>query len=140
MKKDTTALTKDMMFADSRPVLLTNENSLADLNQKLAAKGLAPSLMERYRANIVVKGLDAYAEDSVKELGINGVILQQPHLCGRCPVITQDVETGKVVSKETLATLSEYRKQENSRSIPFGVHFTPASTGIIRVGDTVTIS
>ena len=140
MKKDATTMTKQMMFADSRPVLLTNEGSLADLNKKLEAKGLAPSLMERYRANIVVRGLSAYAEDEIKECRIGDVILQNPHLCGRCPIITQDVETGKVVSKETLATLAEYRKKEGSRSIPFGVHFTPASIGIIRVGDRLEIN
>ena len=127
------------MFADSRPVLLTNENSLADLNSKLYAKGVAPSLMERYRANIVVKGLSAYAEDKIVECRLGEVILQNPHLCGRCPIITQDVESGKVVSKETLITLAEYRKSEGSRSIPFGVHFTPGSKGTIRIGDELKI-
>lgn len=133
-----TVLADQMMFADSRPLLLTNENSLKDLNQKLTAQGLAPSLMERYRANIVVSGLDSYAEDEISDCKVGEVVLQNPHLCGRCPIITQDVATGKVVSKETLTALAAYRKRENSRSIPFGVHFTPAKAGVIKIGDAIT--
>ena len=130
-----TLVAEQMMFADSRPVLLTNESSLKDLNEKLAAKKLEPSLMERFRANILVSGLAAYQEDDIVECKVGAVTLQNPHLCGRCPIITQDAETGTVVSRETLKTLADYRKKAGSRGIPFGVHFTPASTGTIRVGD-----
>lgn len=130
---------KQTMFADSRPVLLTNESSLADLNAKLVAQEKDPSVMERFRANIIIEGLPSYTEDAVLEWQIGELKFANPKLCGRCPVITQDVETGKVVSKETLKTLADYRRAPGGSKIPFGVNLTPAGLGVIRLGDTVRV-
>lgn len=131
------AAVKQTMFADSRPILLTNEASLADLNMRLCEQGKDPSAMERFRANIVIEGLPAYAEDAVQEWQIGNLTFINPKLCTRCPVITQDAETGKVVSKETLQTLADFRRVSGSSKIPFGVNLTPATLGMIRVGDSV---
>ena len=128
------------MFADSRPVLLVNENSLHDLNEKLKLKNAAPSVIERFRANIVVDGLPAYFEDQLQEVKIGDVNFKNPKLCARCPVITQDVDTGKVVSKETLQTLAETRKKPGTSAVPFGVNLTPEFTGVIKIGDSVIIT
>lgn len=133
------SVVKQTMFADARPILLTNENSLADLNARLQAQGKDASVMERFRANIVIEGMDPYLEDSVQEWQIGDLHFQNPKLCGRCPVITQDVETGKVVSKETLKTLADFRRTPGSQKIPFGVNLTPAVLGRIRVGDPVYV-
>ncbi|MEK6628291.1 MAG: MOSC N-terminal beta barrel domain-containing protein [Bdellovibrionota bacterium] len=132
-----TRAVKETMFADSRPVLLVNESSLKDLNEKLKAKSLAPSYIERFRANIIIDGLPSYFEDEIKEVKIGEVLLQNPKPCARCPVITQDVETGEVVSKETLTTLAKDRKKAGG--VMFGVNLTPASTGVIKLGDEVVI-
>jgi uncharacterized protein len=131
-----TSAVKESMFSDSRPLLLTNQNSLQDLNNKLQRSGSSLSQMERFRANVIVKNLPAYAEDQFINIKIGEVELQNGKLCERCPVITQDVETGKVVSKDTLKTLAGYRKQE-SNAVAFGTYFTPASIGIIRLGDSI---
>lgn len=125
---------KQTMFADSRPILLTNENSLADLNLKLSE----PSLMDRFRANIIVDGLDAYEEDEITEFKIGEISLQNPKLCARCPVVTQDAETGQVVSKETLTTLASYRKRDGNK-VMFGVNLTPSNLGVVRLQDSVQI-
>lgn len=127
-----TKAVKETMFADARPLLLTNENSLNDLSHRLSE----PSRMDRFRANLIVAGIPAYAEDKIVRGQIGEVKFENPKLCGRCPVITQDMETGEVVSKETLTKLAEYRK-EGSRVL-FGIYLTPASTGDIRVGDLLT--
>lgn len=141
LEEAATQAVKQVMFADARPLLLTNEASLADLNDKLAAKSKAPSYMERFRSNIIVEGLPVYLEDEIKEFKVqteNGeIILTNNKICARCPIITQDVETGKVVSKETLQTLAEYRKQEGSNKVPFGVNLTPANTGVLKIGQIV---
>lgn len=137
LEQASTSVVKETMFADSRPVLLVNENSLKDLNEKLKAKNLAPSFIERFRANIIIDGLSAYYEDELKEVKIGEVLLQNPKLCARCPVITQDIETGQVVSKETLTTLAKDRKK--SGGVMFGVNLTPANTGVIKLGDEVVI-
>lgn len=135
-----TDVVKETMFADSRPVLLVNENSLRDLNEKLTAKNSAPSFIERFRANIVVDGLPAYFEDQLQEVKIGHLNFKNPKLCARCPVITQDVDTGKVVSKETLQTLAETRKKPGTSSVPFGVNLTPEQTGVVKIGDPVIIT
>ena len=140
IKAAATALVKETMFSDSRPILLVNENSLRDLNEKLAAKNAAPSVIERFRANILIDGLPAYFEDQLKEVQIGSLLFKNPKLCARCPVITQDVNTGKVVSKETLQTLAEVRKIPGASSVPFGVDLTPDSLGVIKIGDVVTIT
>ncbi len=132
-----TKAVKETMFADSRPILLVNENSLQDLNEKLKAKNAGPSFIERFRANIIVDGIPAYEEEEIKEFQIGNLVFKNPKLCARCPIITQDVETGKVVSKETLQTLAEDRKKAGSSKVPFGVNLTPAATGVIKLGDSV---
>jgi uncharacterized protein len=136
-----TTAVKQVMFADARPLLLTNEASLADLNKKLAAKSKDPSHMERFRSNIIIEGLPAYLEDEIKEFKVQTesgeIILTNNKVCARCPIITQDVETGKVVSKETLQTLAEYRKKEGSNKVPFGVNLTPAKLGTLKVGQNI---
>lgn len=137
LEEAATDVVKETMFADSRPVLLTNENSLKDLNSKLVQKGLAPSQMERFRSNIVIEGPPAYLEEAWGKIQIGDVTFENPKMCVRCPVITQDVETGKVVSKETLTTLAEEQKKKGSSKVLFGVNFTPAKTGVIRIGDFV---
>src|SRR5690606_41787263 len=52
-------------FADSFPFLITSQASLDDLNLRLAAKGEQAVIMNRFRPNIVVQGLEAYEEDYI---------------------------------------------------------------------------
>lgn len=134
-----TSVSKETMFADGRPALLTNENSLRDLNKKLHAQGKDPSMMERFRSNIIIDGLEAFAEDKIVEVQIGDAVFTNPKLCSRCLIVTQDVETGNVVSKETLKVLSEYRKVGPKNGVMFGLNLTPSKLGAIRLGDAVQI-
>lgn len=140
LKLAATEAVKQVMFSDSRPVLLVNQNSLNDLNQKLSLKNYKESFIERFRANIIIDGLAAYEEEKISEVQVGEILFKNPKLCTRCPVITQDVETGKVISKETLITLAEDQKSRiNSTKVIFGVNLTPAASGIIKVGDLISI-
>lgn len=134
-----TMVVKETMFADGRPVLLANENSLIDLNNKLIAQGKDLSQMERFRANIVIDGLEAFAEDRIQEVQIGQAIFTNPKLCARCPIVTQDIETGKVVSNETLKTLAGYRKVGSGNGVMFGLNLTPSKLGWVRLNDPVQI-
>lgn len=136
LKSAGTEAVAQFKFADSRPLLLTNKESLADLNSKLVHLNLAPSMMERFRSNIIISGLQAFGEDLAMEMQIGNIDLKNPKFCARCPIITQDVQTGKVVSKETLTTLASYRRLSGSK-VMFGVNWTPANAGTIRVNDSV---
>lgn len=138
LKLAATEFVKQTRFADSRPILLTNENSLADLNDRLTNLNLPISFMERFRSNIVISGLQAFKEDEAMSMTINDVQFKHPKLCARCPVVTQDVDSGKVISKETLIVLSGYRRLAGNK-VMFGVNWTPANSGIVRVGDVIEI-
>lgn len=138
-----TSVVKETMFADSRPLLLVNQNSLQDLNQQLALQNFSESEILRFRPNIIIEGLPAFAEENISEFSVQTaggpLVLTQAKLCARCPVITQDIETGRAVSKETLKVLSEYRKKESTNKVFFGVNLTPQQTGTIELGDEVRV-
>ncbi len=119
-------------FADGYPLMLISENSLADLNSRLAT----PITMNRFRPNLVVEGCDAYAEDSWKEIKIGDVSMHVVKPCARCTIPTVDPETA-TKGQEPLRTLSTYRLVDNQ--VLFGQNIIPSHPGTLRVGDQVEI-
>jgi len=115
-------------LADEAPFLLTSEASLADLNQRLVARGQAAINMDRFRANIVVSGprLRPWEEDTWKRLRIGTVEFWVWQRCARCEMTTIDTGTMQK-SKEPLATLATFRKQAHG-ALNFGMHLIPCST------------
>lgn len=119
-------------FADAFPFLLISEESLADLNRRLAD----PLPMNRFRPNLVVAGGEPYGEDEWGRIEIGGIRLQVVKPCDRCLVTTTDQATGDR-GKEPLRTLATYRKVGND--VMFGQNVVHENTGRLRVGDVVTI-
>ncbi|TLF51945.1 MOSC domain-containing protein [Halomonas urmiana] len=106
-------------FADGYPFLVVSEGSLAEVNCRLQAKGLAPVPMERFRPSIVVDAAEPFAEDGWGELSLHeGAVrlgLRKP--CQRCKITTVDQTTGEIaVPGEPLRTLVEM----NTRRAPGG--------------------
>ncbi|MCX6016659.1 MAG: MOSC domain-containing protein [Chloroflexales bacterium] len=119
-------------FADGYASLIANEASLADLNTRLAT----PIGMDRFRPNIVVSGATAWAEDQWHELQVGNVTMTAVKPCARCTVTTTDQLTGER-SLEPLATLNTFRKQ--ALGVIFGQNLVHGSSGIIHVGDPITL-
>ncbi len=124
-------------FADSCPLLVVGEASLADLNERLEQ----PVSMDRFRPNIVFSGGQPYEEESWKSFQIGEVNLRGIRSCARCQVITIDQQSAKV-GAEPLRTLSTYRRQGNK--VLFGLHASLAQAGensstLLRVGDGISI-
>ena len=119
-------------FSDGFPFLLTSETSLADLNGRLDQ----PVPMDRFRANIVINGLDAFAEDNWQRIRIGSVEFRVSKACTRCIMTTVDTETG-IKGKEPLQTLASYRRGE--KGVLFGMNLNHDSEGVISVGDSVEI-
>ena len=88
-------------FADGFPILVISLASLADLNSRLART--LP--MERFRPNVVIDGVDAYDEDRIHELRVDGVTLRIVKPCTRCSITTTDQAAGAVDGVEPLETL-----------------------------------
>jgi uncharacterized protein YcbX len=121
-------------FADGYPLLLTTEASLADLNGRLSES----IDMIRFRPNVVVQGVDAFAEDSWKRVMIGSVEFECSRPCARCVLTTVDPSTGrKDESGEPLTTLKTYRHE--GKGVLFGVNLIPRSSGQLHVGDEVKI-
>jgi uncharacterized protein YcbX len=80
-------------FADAAPFLVANEASLEALNDELEERGLDTVPMNRFRPNIVVQGLEAFAEHRISELCSDNYRLKFRHPCQRCVVTTIDQGT-----------------------------------------------
>lgn len=123
-------------LSDKSPILITNTASLEELNQRLEQR--IP--MNRFRANIVYKGENAYEEDQWESIRIGGTIFKTVEVCGRCKLINVDHLTGEPTG-QPLEILATYRKV--GREIKFGMRMTcEAKSGenpIIKIGDRLVV-
>jgi uncharacterized protein YcbX len=119
-------------FADGFPFLLISEESLADLNGRLAQ----PLPLNRFRPNLVVAGAPPYAEDGWQHIEIGGIAMRVVKPCGRCVVTTTDQVTADR-GKEPLHTLATYRKQNGE--VMFGQNVVHDQEGALRVGDPLVV-
>jgi uncharacterized protein YcbX len=118
-------------FSDGYPLLLVNEASLADLNARMARE--LP--MNRFRPNLVVAGLPAWAEDSLGALHCGGIVLRVVKPCTRCRITTIDQANGEPDGEEPLRTLRSFRHDPRLGGFTFGQNVV-----IVRgVGDTLSV-
>jgi uncharacterized protein YcbX len=102
-------------FPDGYPVLVCNEASLEDLNQRLPER--IP--MERFRPNVVLQGLPAWAEDHVDTLDLGPVTLRLVKPCTRCTIPSIDQGTG-APSTDPAPALKQFRFSKALRGVMFG--------------------
>jgi len=138
-------------LSDGFPILIASEESLNELNGRLAKKGKGSLPMSRFRPNIVVKGLKkGFDEDEWRAIQIGGKSGPIFHIvkgCPRCKQSCTDQVTGEL-DVEPLETLKEFRALgKNVEDVYFGqnVVLQPTITGLsssstsIYVGDQVKI-
>ncbi len=129
-----------MAFADGYPLHLTTEESLADLNEHIAAgpmAGQGPLPMVRFRPNIVVSGAEPWADDGWARLRIGEATFRAVKGCARCTIPTTDHETAERF-KEPTATLARIRRWDGA--VWFGTNLVCDNPGVtIRVGDEVEV-
>jgi uncharacterized protein YcbX len=96
--------------------------------------------MNRFRPNVVVAGLDPYAEDHIDTLESDGVTLRLVKPCIRCKVTTTDQANGKV-GFEPLPTLSAYRRNDALAGVMFGMNAIVATGAgrTLRAGSTARV-
>jgi uncharacterized protein len=125
------------LFTDGYPILVANTASLADLNSRM--NRTLP--MERFRPNIVIDGLPAYAEDQINELHCGEVRLRLVKSCVRCSITTTDQQAGRVDGDEPLRTLKSYRHDRELKGVTFAQNAIIVG-GIgahLRVGDRYAV-
>lgn len=120
-------------FADGFPVLVASEGSMDELNARLQAAGHPPVGVERFRPNLVLRGVEAHDEDRIDLLRVQAsgggeVHLQLVKPCARCPIPDVDPATG-LISPEVTDTLRNYRRDRRlDGAVTFGMN------AIIRLG------
>jgi uncharacterized protein YcbX len=116
----------ELAFADGYPLLVIASASLADLNQRLAARGADAVTMQRFRPNLVLDGLQPYDEDHLDELHFDAeegpVRLKLVKPCTRCAIPNIDPETA-AIGREPGTTLAGYRADARvAGAITFGMN------------------
>ena len=110
------------VFADAYPLLVTTLHAQQRLQAALQGTDLAANL-QRFRANIVLDGLEAHDEDFVQRLGLEGgAHIQLAKPCVRCSIPNVDPQTALADSRISQA-LSTYRQDTRmDGAITFGMN------------------
>jgi uncharacterized protein len=139
--KYTGAVTAPYKFADAFALLVCSTASLAGLNARLAARGAAAVAIERFRPNIVLDGIEAFDEDYIDQITINGAQLQVVKPCVRCTVPNVDPVTAEP-GFEPGATLATFRNDTRAGGLTFGVNAIVAAGAGTRLAteDAVEVS
>jgi len=112
-------------FADAAPFLVADEASLAAVNSALIEKGEAQVPMNRFRPNIVTRGLGAFNEHSVKMMKRDDLELAFAHPCERCVLTTVNQETGeKHPDMEPFRTVKALNPSPSNKEMPAFGHNT----------------
>ena len=129
-------------FADAFALLVISSASLAELNRRLAAGGLAPVGLERFRPNLVLDGLEAFEEDFVDEIVFDAeggpVRIRLVKPCVRCGIPNVDPATGEP-GVEPGRTLAAFRADAAmGGGITFGMNaiVLDGVERVLRVGQT----
>ncbi|MDO3394282.1 MOSC domain-containing protein [Nocardioides sp. SOB44] len=130
-------------FADGYPLLVTTTASLAALNDVVLKRSQGthePLPMTRFRPNVVVDGVPAWAEDDWRRVRIGGVDFRAVKGCARCVITTLDPGTAEG-GKEPIASLARIRRWDGATW--FGTNLVPdlpdGRPVTIREGDAVEV-
>ena len=142
MEKDGEAI--GAQFADAGPYSFVSEASLDRLNALLREKSESAVPMNRFRPNIVVSGLDAFAEHNVATAQCENYSLAFRGRINRCIMTTIDQTTAdKHPKMEPFETLRQLNPNPDSPAKPVFAHYaalTSEEGGTMSVGDELDIS
>lgn len=131
-----------MSLADAGPLLLVTEASTDRLRDLVAEESGEEWIgrdeaIERFRPNVVVDGVEPFAEDGWQRVRIGEITYRQGELCDRCVLTTIDLSDLRT-TPEPIRTLARHRKWDGITW--FGVRLIPeldGTSGSLRVGDEV---
>jgi uncharacterized protein len=141
------------LFADSFAYLLISQASVSDLEQRMREHHQDASLQlppNRFRANILIDGIEAYEEDLVQTLthssgqantSTEETTLEVVSKCVRCNVPSVDQESGEVQLEAPTALLDTFRLDLALAGSTIGVNALLASSGhhLLNIGDNLTV-
>jgi uncharacterized protein YcbX len=132
-------------FADAFALMVISTASLDGLNERLVAAGEAPVDMRRFRANIVLRGMDAHDEDRVGPMriqtdGSGAAVIEPVKPCMRCPIPNVDPDTASS-SPAVCDALQAYRQDARlNGAVTFGMNaiVIEGDGQMLRVGQAVS--
>lgn len=131
-----------IQFADAGPFLIIDEASLQRLNEVLSAKRESAVPMNRFRPNIVVRGLQPFGEHAGGMLGNARYQLNFRVPCERCVVPTIDQNTSEAHPKnEPFNTLRDLNPRDLQKRQPLFGQYATLEMGAgekIAVGDVLS--
>ncbi|MFM1885813.1 MAG: hypothetical protein RL026_970 [Pseudomonadota bacterium] len=104
------------LFTDGYPLLVLSEASRQDLSRRVGRD----LVVARFRPNLLLDGVAAYAEDAASTLEAGGIVIRLAKPCTRCVMTTLDPATAAAVDEEPLRSLQAYRHDVQLRGPVFG--------------------
>ncbi len=132
-------------FADAAPYLVAYQASLDELNRQLQQRGLAPVDIRRFRPNILVSGLEAFAEHRVSQLrhSRQHYVLRHCFPCQRCTITTIDQDLGtRDADMQPFKTLIDLNRMPGNNQAPAFGENTVLEAGAgagIQLGDRLSV-
>ncbi|MGC8518122.1 MAG: MOSC domain-containing protein [Steroidobacteraceae bacterium] len=106
-----------LAFPDGFPLLVCTQASLDALNERLGAQ----LSMSRFRPNLVLTGVEPFAEDRFDTLRIGEVTVRLVKPCTRCIIPARDPLTGDA-DIDPMPVLRSFRFDPQLRGVTFGVN------------------
>jgi uncharacterized protein YcbX len=119
-------------LADGFAVLVASRASV----EAVAEWTAEPADARRFRPNLVVSGVPAFAEDHWRRIRIGAVVLELVKPCSRCVMVNLDPQTQQA-SPATLLALAQHRR--SGSKVVWGWTATVRHEGLVREGDPVEI-
>jgi uncharacterized protein len=135
-------------YADSFPYLILNQQSVNDLQARLQEHHQDSALelpSNRFRSNILIDGLEAYDEDLIATMNVNGsqAQLEVVSKCVRCNVPGIDQQSGEVQAASPTALLDTFRLDQSLGGSTIGVNAMLSAKqrqgALIQVGEPLTV-
>jgi uncharacterized protein len=147
--KEIGSIASKTYFADSFGYLMLSKASVADLEQRMREHHQDASLtlpQDRFRANVLLDGVDAYEEDLVRTFDFGSVTLEIVSKCVRCNVPGVDQSSGEVQLEQPTAVLDTYRLDVDLAGSTIGVNAIRLDSAnqngmspIIRIGQKIAM-
>lgn len=121
-------------FFDTSPIHLINAESVRELGEYLGR----PIPVEVFRPNIVITGLPALAENTLKAIVINGTEMRVLDECDRCSMVdTLLPAIARSPSSQDASVLEALRFMKNNGRLSFGLYLQAQTAATLHIGESV---
>lgn len=137
------SIAPEVAFPDQYPLLVLSEASIQDVNNRLSKIGEKQLPIDRFRPNMIVRGISPFGEDDWKTILVAGCKIHLVAPCARCLLPNVDCETGsRSRTNQPYKLLNSYRKVDTNQALKpvLGMHaMVETISGRLQVGDHIMV-